>query len=211
MLTLIPENIEEYCAKHSAQESPLLQELVRETYRSTDLPQMQVGQLEGNFLRLLVRISNAKRIVEIGTFTGYSALVMAEGLPEDGKLITCDIDPDSTAIAKKFWARSPHGKKIELKLGPALDTLKSLHGPFDLVFIDADKENYLNYWEECIPKLRAGGIVAADNVLWSGRVLAPEAASDKAIVAFNKQVVKDPRMECVMLTVRDGMTLAWKK
>ena len=211
MHNLISEKIEEYCAQHSLPESPIFKDLVKETYSKTEMPQMQVGQLEGDFLRLLVRISKAKRVLEIGTFTGYSALAMAEGLPEDGQLITCDIDPTNTQIAKKFWEKSPHGKKIELKLGPALETLKSLEYPFDLAFIDADKENYVNYWEEILPKMRPGGLIVSDNVLWSGRVLDPKEKSDHAIVAFNKHVKKDARVESVMLTVRDGITLAWKR
>lgn len=211
MHNLISEKIEEYCAQHSLPESPIFKDLVKETYSKTELPQMQVGQLEGDFLRLLVRISRANRVLEIGTFTGYSALAMAEGLPEDGKLITCDIDPVNTQIAKKFWEKSIHGKKIELKLGPALETLKSLEYPFDLAFIDADKENYVNYWEEILPKMRPGGLIVADNVLWSGRVLDPKEKSDHAIVSFNRHVKKDARVESVMLTVRDGITLAWKR
>ncbi len=211
MINLVSEELEQYCEKHSSPESPVLADLVKKTYSSTDLPQMLVGQVEGLFLRLLVRLAKAKQVLEIGTFTGYSALTMAEGLPEDGKLITCDISPEYTKIAKEFWANSPAGRKIELKLGPAMETLKSLDGPFDLVFIDADKENYLNYWEAILPKIRQGGLIAVDNVLWSGRVLAPESPADRAIVQFNDHVAKDTRVESVMLTVRDGITLAWKK
>ncbi len=141
MKRIVPKKIERYCAENTTPESQLLRQLVAETYASTEIPEMQVGHLEGAFLRMLVRLVNAKRILELGTFTGYSALVMAEALPEDGELITCDIDPDATEIAKRYWTRSPHGKKIELKLGNALDTLKTIEGPFDVVFIDADKEN----------------------------------------------------------------------
>ena len=211
MINIVSENIENYCSRHSQPEPQLITELVRETRKSTELPQMMVGQLEGNLLKLLVRLSCAKLVLEIGTFTGYSALMMAEGLPENGKLITCDIGPDWTRIAQKYWSRSPHGKKIELKLGSALETIKSLNGPFDMVFIDADKENYSNYWEACLPKVRSGGLIAADNVLWSGRVLNPQDTSDHAICKFNDLVANDSRVEPVMLTVRDGMTLAWKK
>ncbi len=211
MLALVPEAIEQYAVEHSAAESPLLQELVRETYASTELPQMQVGRLEGAFLRLLVRLTRAKRVLEIGTFTGYSALVMAEALPPSGKLVTCDIDPKATAIARRFWARSPHGSKIELKLGPAAETLKKLRGPFDMVFIDADKLNYIRYWEACMPKVRKGGLLVADNVLWGGGVLHPKEESDKALAAFGDHVQGDRRVESVMLTVRDGLTLAYKK
>ncbi len=211
MLTLVPEAIERYATAHTIPESPLLRELVEETFAKTQIPHMQVEHLEGAFLRLLARITGARRVLEIGTFTGYSALVMAEGLPEDGRLITCDIDPAATEIARRYWARSPHGKKIELLLGPALENLKTIAGPFDLVFIDADKENYVKYWEACLPKVRRGGLLVADNVLWSGRVLNPKDDSDKALVAFNAHVHTDPRVEAVMLTVRDGMMLAWKR
>jgi caffeoyl-CoA O-methyltransferase len=157
-----------------------------------------------------VRLLRAKRILELGTFTGYSSLIMAEGLPDDGKVITCDIDPVTTEIAKKYWSRSPHGKKIELKLGPALETVKTIVGLFDLVFIDADKVNYINYWELCLPKIRRGGLLVIDNVLWSGSVLNPEDETERAIAEFNKHVSNDERVEVVMLPIRDGVTLAWK-
>ena len=159
---------------------------------------------------MLVRLLRAKRILELGTFTGYSSLLIAEGLPDDGKLITCDIDTETTKIAKKYWSRSPHGKKIELKLGPALETLKTIEGLFDLVFIDADKMNYINYWELCLPKIRRGGLLVIDNVLWSGSVLNPEDETERAIDEFNKHVCTDKRVEVVMLPIRDGVTLAWK-
>ena len=171
---------------------------------------MEVGHLEGAFLRMLVRLLRAKRILELGTFTGYSSLVMAEGLPDDGELITCDIDPETTQIAKRYWKRSPHGKKIVFKLGPALETLKTIEGPFDMVFIDADKLNYINYWELCITKIRSGGLLVVDNVLWSGSVLKPEDETDRAIADFNKHVYNDKRVEVVMLPIRDGVTIAWK-
>lgn len=136
---------------------------------------------------------------------------MAEGLPPGGKLITCDIDPHTTQMARQFWAQSPHGRKINLKLGPALETLQGLKGPFDIVFLDADKENYTRYWEAFLPKVRKGGLVVADNVLWSGRVLNPQEKSDHALAEFNKHVHADKRVEAVMLALGDGLTLAWKK
>lgn len=206
----ISPEIEGYCVGHTTPENDLFRELARETREKTEHPQMQVGPLEGAFLRMLVRISRARRVLELGTFTGYSSLAMAEGLPVDGRLITCDIDPETTLIAKRYWSRSPHGGKITLQLGPALDTLRELGGPFDFVFIDADKENYIHYWEACLPKLRHGGLIAVDNVLWSGRVLRPQDPQDRAIVAFNDHALKDPRVEQVMLTVRDGILLAQK-
>jgi caffeoyl-CoA O-methyltransferase len=211
MERIISEKLEAYAAAHSTQESALFQKLVKETYQKTELPQMQVGHLEGAFLRMLVRLVRPKLILEIGTFTGYSALAMAEGLPPNGKIITCDINPQSTQIAKRHWSKTPHGKKISLKLGPALETIESIRNSIDMVFIDADKENYIRYWNACLPKLRAGGLIVADNVLWSGRVLNPKSDSDRAIVNFNKRVARDKRVEVVMLTIRDGITLAWKK
>jgi caffeoyl-CoA O-methyltransferase len=211
MQTLVPEAIEAYAAAHTEPPSTLFEELRKETYAKMSAPQMQVGAVEGAFLRLLVRISGAKRVLEIGMFTGYSGLMMAEGLPEDGELITCDVDPKAEAIAKRYFAKSPHGKKIQVRIGPALQTLKTLQAPFDLVFIDADKENYSNYYDAVLPLLRKGGLLVADNVLWSGRVLEPKDVTDRAIVAFNEKVAKDSRVEKVLLTVRDGMMLARKK
>ncbi len=210
MKRIVSKKIEQYCREHTTPESKLLHELVVDTIKHTAYPEMEVGHLEGAFLRMLVRLLRAKRILELGTFTGYSSLIMAEGLPDDGELITCDIDPETTEIAKRYWSRSPHGKKIELKLGPALETLKTFEGPFDLVFIDADKENYVNYWEICISKIRHGGLLVVDNVLWSGSVLRPEDETDRAIADFNKHVYNDKRVEVVMLPIRDGVTVAWK-
>jgi caffeoyl-CoA O-methyltransferase len=153
-------------------------------------------------------MTRAKRVLEIGTFTGYSALAMAEGLPEDGEVLTCDVDPKNTAIARQYWDRSPHGGKITLRLGPALKTIETVSGLVDLVFIDADKRNYVQYWDAVVPKLRHGGVVVADNVLWSGRALDPQSNDDHAIVAFNDHVLKDQRVEVVMLPLRDGVLLA---
>lgn len=210
MITLVPETIEEYASIHSTKESKLLSELAKETYAKVELPQQQVGHLEGAFLKMLVRITCAKRILEIGTFTGYSALAMSEGLLDNGEIITLDIDPKATEIAKNYWAKSPHGKKIKLLLGDALKSLKTFQGPFDLVFIDAHKPDYIKYWEECMPKVKKGGLFVVDNVLWSGRVLEPKDESDIAINLFNNHVKNDKRVEAVMLTVRDGLLLAWK-
>jgi caffeoyl-CoA O-methyltransferase len=203
--------IERYAAAHSSKEGTLFKRLVKVTREKTKWPQMQVGHVEGTFLKLLVRLTHARRVLEIGTFTGYSALQMAEGLPAAGRLITLDMDPVTTRIAQAFWKQSPAGRKIRLKLGPALTTLKNLRGPFDLVFIDADKENYLRYWNVCLPKVRPGGLLVVDNVLWSGEVLSPHDANAHAIAAFNKKILSDRRVELVMLPVRDGITLAVKK
>ena len=209
---LVPPQIEEYAQAHTEPPAPLFEELRETTYAQMNAPHMQVGRLEGSFLRILVKLSQARRVLELGTFTGYSALMMAEGLPDDGELVTCDIDPKAEAVARSFFARSPHGKKIQLRMGPALETLKSLQGPFDLAFIDADKTNYSAYYEEVVSRLlRPGGLLVADNTLWGGRVLKPESDSDRAIVAFNAKVAADPRVDKVQLTIRDGMTLALKR
>ncbi len=204
---VVPE-LEAYALAHTAADGEVYDRLREETYDSTDIPQMQVGRLEGRFLKLLVQICGAKRAVEVGTFTGYSSLSIAEGLPEGGRLFTHDIDEVTTAIARRYWAQVPWGNKIELRLGPAAETLAALDGPIDFAFIDADKEGYIAYWEILVPKMRPGGLIAADNVLWSGRVLNPSSESDYAVVAFNQHVLRDPRVEQVLVTVRDGITLA---
>jgi caffeoyl-CoA O-methyltransferase len=213
MIPVVPKPIEDYCLAHTSPTDPLLEELAGYTRAHCKMPQMLTGPVEGTFLRMLVQTSGARRILEIGTFTGYSALSMAAGLPDDGELVTCDIDPDTNAIARSFWARSPHGGKISPRLGPALDTLATLpvDPAFDFVFIDADKENYLKYYETILPRLRPGGLIAADNTLWSGKVLDPREPSDHAIVAFNDQVSRDPRVEHVLLSVRDGVLLIRKR
>jgi caffeoyl-CoA O-methyltransferase len=210
MLTLVPEEIEKYALTHTSPEADLLKELETETRAKMEMWRMQVGRIEGTFLKMLVKLTGAKSVVEVGMFTGYSALMMAEGLPDDGALITCDVDHTVEEVARRYFARSPHGKKIQIRMGPALDTLKSLKGPIDMAFIDADKENYSNYYEEFLRLLRPGGLIVADNTLWSGRVLNPTEASDRAIVAFNDRVQKDPRVENALLSVRDGMMLVRK-
>lgn len=209
-MKLVSKEIEDYCRAHTTPLPAVFDRLKEATYAKTNLPQMQVGLLEGRFLGMLIAISGAKKVLEVGTFTGFSALAMASALPEDGKLITCDIDPRATEIAKEHWAMSPHGKKIELRLGPASETIEQLSGPFDLVFLDADKAGYKTYWEKALPKTRQGGLIVVDNVLWSGNVLDPKEKSDHEIVAFNKMAAADPRVELVMLPVRDGVLVARK-
>jgi caffeoyl-CoA O-methyltransferase len=168
-----------------------------------------VGLLEGRFLETLVWLLPARRILEIGTFTGYSAMSMAAALPPDGRVITCEVSPERADVARRHFDASPWGDRIEIRVGPALDTLATLDGPFDLVFIDADKTNYRNYYEATLPKLAERGLMAVDNVLWSGRVLDSDDQSDDtvAIRQFNDFVRDDPRVTCVMITVRDGVTL----
>ncbi len=211
MIPLVSEAIQNYADASSSPEPELFQELARETRATQKDPQMMVGHGEGLLLRLLVLLSRARRVLEIGTFTGYSALAMAFALPADGELITCDVDPRATTLAQKFWARSPHGKKIRLELAPASDTIATLEGPIDFVFIDADKPNYIKYWDAVLPLVRTGGVLVADNVLWSGRVLDPQDDTTRAIVAFNAHVKNDDRVELVMLPIRDGVTVAVKR
>jgi caffeoyl-CoA O-methyltransferase len=208
---IIPEPIDRYAEEHSDAVDPLFDELREETYRSMASPQMQVGRLEGSFLKMLVRLSRARRALEIGMFTGYSGLMIAAGLPDDGELITCDVNPEAEKIAKRYFEKSPHGPKIRIRMGPALETIRTLSGPFEFVFLDADKENYSNYYDAVLPLIPSGGLLVADNVLWSGKVLDPKEPSDRAIVAFNDKVAADSRVEKVLVTVRDGMLLVRRK
>lgn len=209
-MNITPKEIEDYCRLHTTALPKVFDELREDTYANLGQPQMQVGLLEGRFLGMLVSLTGAKRVLELGTYSGFSALAMASALPEDGELITCDIDERPLKFARKAWEASPHGRKIKFRLGPGLETIKTLQGPFDLVFMDADKENYENYWEAVIPLVRPGGLIVVDNVLWSGTVLNPKEKSDKEIAAFNERARKDERVEKVMLPVRDGMLLARK-
>jgi len=208
MAFIVNEDVEDYAVQHTTQLAELFDRLDAETREKTTAPQMMVGRLEGGFLAALVRLSGARRILELGTFTGYSSISMASALPPEGRIITCDVDPDATAIARRYMDESGHGDKIEIKLGPALETIQTLEGPFDIVFIDADKPNYQAYYEAVLPLLAENGLVIADNVLWSGRVVEPDGdESTQAIKAFNEHVRNDDRVVSVMLTVRDGMTL----
>lgn len=212
MSFIIPEAIEAYALAHTAAGEPLFAELADETRRKTPLPQMLTGPVEGMLLHLLVKISGARRVLELGTFTGYSALRMAQALPEEGRLITCDLCAEYVAIAKKYFSRSPHGEKIEVRLGPALTTIRAFEAEsFDFMFIDADKKSYPLYYEEGLRLLRPGGLMAVDNTLWSGRVLEPADEDARAIDLFNKKATSDPRSENVLLTVRDGIMLVRKR
>jgi predicted O-methyltransferase YrrM len=213
MVSLIPDELAVYVHDHTTPERELFTRLRDATFASLEDPQMQVGRVEGAFLRLIVQISHARRVLEIGTYSGYSALSMASGLPDDGRLITCDIDPVATDLARKFIEESPWSDKIELRLGPARETLRHLveeGGEFDLVFLDADKESYADYFEAVLPMVAPGGVILADNTLWSGAVLDPQGDSDHGIVDFNARVRDDPRVEQVLLSVRDGITLCRK-
>jgi caffeoyl-CoA O-methyltransferase len=170
-------------------------------------PQMIVGPLEGAFLKMMTQVVQAKRVLEIGMFTGYSALCFAEALPTDGTVLTCEIDEESAALARQYFAQSPIGKKIEVRMGPALDTMRHLKGPFDLIFIDADKINYVNYYRRALDLLAPRGLILIDNVLWGGDVLKQPAPDEKtaAIQELSRVVATDPRVIAVLVTVRDGI------
>ncbi len=203
---VLPE-IEAYAEAHSMVESNVCRRLREETSRTMELPQMVVGPLEGAFLKMMARLVQAKHVLEIGTFTGYSALCFAEVLPFDGTVTTCDIDLDSTSLAKKYRSQSPHGHKVDIRLGRALDTLQTLTGPFDLIFIDADKVNYVNYYERAMDLVSNRGVILIDNVLWGGEVVQPPPVDESTAViqGLNKLVHADPRVSAVLVTIRDGV------
>lgn len=209
-MNFIDKEIEEYAKLYTSNEPELLKELAEFTETNMPMAQMLTGKIEGRLLKMLVALTGAKSILEIGMFTGYSALSLAEALPEDGRLLTCDIDKEVAKLAQEYFARSPHGSKITVQLGPALETLSKTNQTFDLVFLDADKENYVEYYQSIIPKLNSNGLLVIDNCLWSGKVLEPQAETDVAIHKLNQLIVTDPRVENVVLTVRDGVNLVRK-
>jgi len=211
MLTLVPEAIEHYARQHTAAESEVMKALREATYAETSLPQMLSGPLVGQTLRMLCRLSGGGLAVEVGTFTGYASLWIAGGLNPRGRLVTLDVSEESTAIAQRHWAQDELGSQITLKLGPAADSIKALEGVIDFAFIDADKVGYIEYYELIMERMRPGGVIVADNVLWSGRVLEPSDASDHALVDYARHVTQDPRSEQVMMTLRDGLLVSMKK
>jgi len=206
---IVPPEIDEYATAHTSPESGFLARVAEATRAATTAPTMMVGPLEGGLLELLVWLLAPTTVVEIGTFTGYSALSMAAALPPHGRLVTCEIDDAHAELAARHFADSPLGPRIDLRRGPALATLASLDGPIDLAFVDADKGGYAAYYEALLPKLADGGLIVVDNVLWRGTVLDPPADDPDAVAlaAFNDMVVADPRVRTVMLTVRDGVSL----
>jgi len=210
MLDVRPIGIEDYTERCSKPLSELHDKLWVETYAKTHSPGMMVGPVEGQFLKMLALMTGARRILEIGMFTGYSTLAWAEALPKDGRVVTCEINPATTEIAKRYFAESSHGGKIEIKLGPALNTLKLLQGIFDLAFIDADKENYGAYYDHSMELVRPRGLIILDNMLRGGRVLDPQDRASQAVDALNKRIRNDPRVENVLLPIRDGIMLVRK-
>jgi caffeoyl-CoA O-methyltransferase len=211
-MNFIDEAVEQYAEQHSSPEDELFQRLAAETREVSELPQMMVGLIEGRFLAVLVRLLRARRVLELGTFTGYSSISMAQALPPDGRLITCDVNEETTAVARRYAEEAGVADRIDYRLGPALESIAGLDGEFDLIFIDADKDNYGNYYEATLPLLAQTGVMVVDNTLWSGRVADPaeDDESVRAIRALNDRVRDDPRVDNVLLTVRDGMHLVWR-
>lgn len=213
-LGLSPE-LHAYLVAHGSPPDPVLDSLARETQALGPISIMQVAPEQGALLTMLVRLCGAHRAVEIGTFTGYSALCLARGLPDDGRLLCCDTSEEWTAIARRHWEKAGVADKIELQIAPAIETLRALPTAphLDLAFIDADKVSYIDYYEEILTRLRPGGLVLVDNVLWGGNVVSPDAndANTAAIRRFNDHVAADRRVDSVMLPISDGLTFARKK
>ena len=212
-MTIHRDELTEYAEAHTTPPDALLVRLFEETHEKLSAPQMLTGALEGRFLELLVWATGARRILEIGTYSGYSALSMAAAMPADGQLITCDVWEEANELARRYAAESPHGSKIDFRLGPALETIATLDGPFDLVFVDADKTGYDSYLEAALPLLAERGLIAFDNTLWGGRVIeGNEDGSEetKALRALNDKLAADARVVAVQLPVRDGVTLVRK-
>ena len=209
---VVPEELDAYAAAHTSPPPALLSELAAETRATLECPQMLTGPVEGRFLQTLVFATGATRILEIGTYSGYSALSMAGGLAEGGHIDTCELSEQHAEVARRYIAQSPHADRITVHLGPAIETIARLDGPFDLVFVDADKPGYDAYYEAVLPKLAPRGLIVFDNMLQNGRVVSEPDAGEatKAIVALNEKLVADERVVCVLLTVRDGVTLVRK-
>jgi caffeoyl-CoA O-methyltransferase len=210
-MSIVDDAVDQYAEEHTTPSGDLFDRLAAETREKTTVPQMMVGRVEGKFLEFLVRATSAQLVLELGTFTGYSSISMARGLTGTGKVVSMDVNPDTTAIARRYAEEAGVADRIDYRLGEALDALPSLEGPFDLIFIDADKSNYVNYYEALLPKLAANGLLIADNTLWSGRVVDEDAdETTRVIQQFNDRVRDDSRVEQVMLTVRDGMLVVRK-
>jgi len=210
----IPENLDDYVVSHSENEPELLQELNRETYQKILQPRMLSGHYQGRILSMISKLVNPKNILEIGTYTGYSALCLAEGMQSNGVLHTIDVNEELVDFQRKYFDKSGYGKQIHQYLGNALEIIPKLDTTFDLVFIDADKENYSNYFNVIIDKLNTGGIIISDNVLWSGKVLETtfkkDDTSTPALIEYNTLLKKDKRIETVVLPIRDGLTISRK-
>lgn len=211
MIPIVPPEIEAYAAAHTRAEDDVLLDLAARTREQMADAQMLTGRLEGRFLKLLVQLVRPRLAVEVGTFTGYGSLSIAEGLEGDARLVTCEIDPAAAAMARDAFAASPVGGRIDLRLGPAIDTIRSLDAPLGFSFIDADKEGYPAYYEALLERTVPGGLLVLDNMLWSGKVLDPPDAESRVLDALNAQIAADDRVENVLLTVRDGIQVVRKR
>ena len=209
MSFIVEPGVEAYAEEHSTPPTDLFERLAAETRDTTTAPQMMVGQLEGHLLAEIVRLTRARRVLELGTFTGYSSISMALALPDGGRIVTCDVNEETTGVAKRYAEEAGVLERIDYRLGPALETIAQLDGPFDVIFIDADKENYVAYYDATLPLLAADGVMIVDNTLWSGRVAdeSDDEETTRQIRALNDRVRDDDRVENVLLTVRDGMNL----
>jgi predicted O-methyltransferase YrrM len=212
MTDIVNSELEAYATAHTTAPPDYLEALAADLVATLQFPNMMVGRLEGRYLEMLAFALSATSVLEIGTFGGYSSLAMAAGLAPGGKIVTCEISPEHAAFARRHIAQSPFADRIEVLEGPAIETIATLPGPFDLVFIDADKSSYPAYYEAVLPKLAPRGVIAADNTLWSGHVLDPSDTSEDTVAlrAFNDFVATDPRVIAVQTTVRDGVTLIRK-
>jgi caffeoyl-CoA O-methyltransferase len=211
-MEFITQELANYCNEHTNPENELLQDLNRQTNLKIMMPRMLSGHLQGRFLSMISHMIKPELILEIGTYTGYSALCMAEGLVPNGKIITLDINAEIESFVRTYFAKSELNSKIDYRIGNALEIIPQLNESFDLVFIDADKINYLNYYNLIIDKVKTGGYIIADNVLWSGRILEEKKDKDtQAICAFNDFVMNDVRVDKVMTPIRDGLYLIRKK
>jgi caffeoyl-CoA O-methyltransferase len=212
MSFIVPEEIERYAEEHTTPPDDLLRRLAGETRATLRSPQMLTGTIEGRLLEFLVFATSARRVLELGTYSGYSAISMAAALPPDGHIDTCEVDEQHAAVARRYIEESGHGDRITIHIGPALETIARLEGEFDFVFIDADKVNYSAYYEALLPRLTTGGLMAIDNTLWSGKVLEPDDdPGTRAIAELNDRIASDPAVVAVQLTVRDGVTLVRRR
>jgi caffeoyl-CoA O-methyltransferase len=204
MTRYIPDEIEAYAERYTSARADLFDRLGAETRATQQSPQMMVGHIEGAFLSFLVAMTNARRVVEVGTFTGWSSIAMARALPPDGSIVTCDVNEETTAVARRYAEEAGVADRIEYRLGPAVETLATLEGLFDLAFIDADKGGYVDYYEAILPKLSPRGVIAADNTLFG---MGSDGENAQAIARFNEHVLADERVEAVLLPFREGVTL----
>lgn len=210
-IEITPPEVNAYAEAHTTPHPPYMAALAEETRATLDVPEMLSGHLEGRLLEMLVFATGARRVLELGTYSGYSALAMAHGLPEDGRIVTCEFSEEHADFAERHIAASPFAERIEVRRGPALETMRTLDGPFDLIFVDADKPGYPDYYEAGLALLADRGLMVLDNTLWSGRVLQPEDERSRLMADLNDRIVRDERVVCVQLPVRDGVTIVRRR